>query len=48
MFLATLAWVVSASGGALFQRRFQAILVEKEGYLLELARDIVLTLCGRR
>jgi REP element-mobilizing transposase RayT len=28
--------------GHLFQGRFQAILVEQEGYLLELARDIVL------
>jgi hypothetical protein len=29
-------------GGHLFQGRFQAILVEKEGYMLELARYIVL------
>jgi REP element-mobilizing transposase RayT len=28
--------------GHLFQGRFQAILAEQEGYLLELARDIVL------
>ena len=28
--------------GHLFQGRFQAILVEQEGYLLELARYIVL------
>ena len=34
--------------GHLFQGRFKAILLEKEGYLLELARYIVLNRCGRR